>query len=586
MSSDADSTVNDDDVTVIDGGMNLDVSNSSSPIGSNGDGSTDGESNANGDDAIKLPVGVGVEVANQYIVKSVSDMRIINKVVQFFTHWLDGTSDWRLFDELAERAEDGELEVAEGLAAFLEQRGLLDVDSFDCRLREDVKTFTFFAFRDTSSSLSIAKFAAWIASKVVGITGQTTARKTGSLASADKVWSGTGAGAGSGAGAIAAVGKRVLPSLVLSGAAHRRADSATSFRDELKKRPSIVKMLEEGHKMGLSNLFLTKLVLYQETRAHEKTAPFDNILNGTLPYLLVLDCIHDAFGSPVGSPLSLSLRARQVTGSQNYTNESTSNDLPIGLYFPQGITYAERESLVLRDRVAIAKIAHGIIDRASIGLTFIYDSVGTAKNAILLKLVEDFSVKFAGTRTDMLPSRFCINGNVDPSRTPKDIGDKARVLLAAYALNVAIKQTTLTNKDGVRFTFKGAFWNGASDLVVGTRLGYYEGRIITQCDYTELYPDSATSARYVLDITRFEIMVDADNIEDSNWTRYINDGVHGRTASDSCVNVMIADDGSITTTRAIKVGEEFFVSYGLNFWRNEEEFVASLTSSPKKRRKG
>ena len=372
------------------------------------------------------------------------------------------------------------------------------------------------------------------------------AHKVGYLASNDKISAGKGAGEGAGA-----------------RLSRRRADAAASYISGIKNRLVVIELFAAAKTHAMSPLLLTQLILYQEARANNKTAPFETIHDGTLPYLLDLDILNAAFGSPEGSPLALSLRARQMTCSECYTKESTTRNIPLGLNFPDGITYAERAAAIFSSHHYTDKnFVEGIIRRAIIGVEFIAGAVGKERDD-MISSIEYYAELFAGSRTDMRILKFGIDGDLDPTMTPKNIGSAARALLAKYATLTYVAQTTLTDENGVRLLFNGVFWGGCESLAEGTCVGYYEGRIITQCDFTEKC--RVAKPLYVLNMTKYRIIVDAENIMESNWTRYINDGAHER--STSLVNVMFDHFGAIYTTKVIQKGEEFFLSYGGNtYW--------------------
>ena len=120
---------------------------------------------------------------------------------------------------------------------------------------------------------------------------------------------------------------------------------------------------------------------------------------------------------------------------------------------------------------------------------------------------------------------------------------------STYERSVVIRKSTLP-KAG-----KGAFWGGDAPIPKSTTIGVYKGEKLTE---------PPLNTKYTLRVGH--LYYDAMDEKKGNWTRYINDGSKswdGRLRAD---NVAFTKTGRIMTLRRILPGEEFFVSYGKNYW--------------------
>jgi hypothetical protein len=105
---------------------------------------------------------------------------------------------------------------------------------------------------------------------------------------------------------------------------------------------------------------------------------------------------------------------------------------------------------------------------------------------------------------------------------------------------------------------RGAFANVY--LPKGTVLGDYKGKRLTSQQYNRLRDQS-----YVWELSsrKGSIYIDGKNPKRSNWLRFLND------SRDKRVNVEPYQYGGklyYRTTRAIKPGQEMFISYGDEYW--------------------
>lgn len=491
------------------------------------------------DEEVIAPPQLSSSGSEQFVVNGVTDVKIMRGKPAFFVHWGDDSKDWRKFDELAEVEEDGELAVNEKLAEFLQERGMVDADAFKAILSHKRKKYTLKMFMDTSEE-GTKRYESWKQDEEV-----------------------VEAAAGAAAAAVAAVemqGEVIEPP---TQASLRRMDAVSAFIEEVKNKSIIRDMIQVTRSMDLSMQQLARIILYNEAKINNKSAPFRDILEGKLPYLFVLDALNTAIGNSNGSPISMSYRARQITCSESATSESTSADIPtIGSKLRRGVTYAERLAIYLKDKSECLRYLSGILDRSNGALTYLNDATPLARQKMLQK-VDTYTQKFCAERFDMRPAFFGIGKDLDPTRTPVNLGDKVRNDILAISKEIIQKNTSLVDESGSPLPFHGAFWNGSHTLDVGTKLGYYEGRIVTECDSTEMHHDRPSE--YSLEISKYMVLVDATHASESNWSRYINDGEHG-TSEDLC-NVRFTKDGSIVTTRPVMPGSELFVRYGEDYWR-------------------
>jgi hypothetical protein len=554
---------------------------------------------------------------DQFIVNSVDDIRMKSNKPSFSVNWADGSKDWRRFDELAEQ-EDGELVVNEKLQEFLNLRGLVDPDTF-YKILKKKKKLTLKDFADMSSESAQERYKNWgvetkaalkaveevedlEAAKAVvqkelneikdeemdeddGVIEELNEdtenkpllspqllafykrydRKPEKEAELEEVEEEVKEAAEEAENLDEAskAGPMVSPSSM--HASLRKMDAVKAFVEEIKKKAAIKNIINAAESMQIASVQLARLVLYQESKSHSKNAPYEDISYGPLSYRFVLDCINEAMGSPKGSPIAMSLRARQNTCSESVNANTTSKDFPtVGSKLRSGITYAERSADFLKDKTELLRHFNGIVDRATQILTLLNDATPLKRQKIL-KGIDDYSKEFSEIRQDSKPAFFGVGRDLDPTITPTNLGDKARQEIEEISSRIVHKHTSLKDASGSPFPFHGAFWNGEQTLSVGTKLGYYEGRIITECDNTEMHPEKPSE--YSLEVAKYMVLVDATKASESNWARYINDGSHGRPESDDLTNVRFAKDGSVIATRPIHRGEELFVRYGIDYWR-------------------
>merc|ERR1712000_612250 len=108
-----------------------------------------------------------------------------------------------------------------------------------------------------------------------------------------------------------------------------------------------------------------------------------------------------------------------------------------------------------------------------------------------------------------------------------------------------------------------------------TRLGEYQGKLISQDEYDNL---PAEKCEYVFEIEHYKggkrkkVYVDARFKKYSNWTRYVN-GAKSAEQQDQ-VNVdSYQYRGKLfyRTTQPVKTGEELIVDYGSDYWTDDED---------------
>ncbi len=110
----------------------------------------------------------------------------------------------------------------------------------------------------------------------------------------------------------------------------------------------------------------------------------------------------------------------------------------------------------------------------------------------------------------------------------------------------------IIKKSSVPKAGKGAFWGGSHPLPPRRRIGVYAGR---KCRSD----DDIADTTYTLQLGP-RTFINA-TVDTGNWTRYINDGnTHGEN------NLMFTKDGRLCTLCTIYPGDEFFVSYGDEYW--------------------
>jgi len=85
-------------------------------------------------------------------------------------------------------------------------------------------------------------------------------------------------------------------------------------------------------------------------------------------------------------------------------------------------------------------------------------------------------------------------------------------------------------------------------------IGCYVGRACVDKD------EAVKNGDYALEVCTGACTIDGAVC--GNWTAYIND-------QERCHNVRFNENGEIWTRRAIKSGEELFMSYGPSYWRGE-----------------
>jgi len=105
----------------------------------------------------------------------------------------------------------------------------------------------------------------------------------------------------------------------------------------------------------------------------------------------------------------------------------------------------------------------------------------------------------------------------------------------------------------------------------GSDLGPYRGIILTQDQMTEKY--GAIGGDYVVEIPREDgsiMYVDAANpdlsLNESNWTRYINDPYNTNLKP----NVQLNTNGHFEALCTIHKGCELLWNYGSNYWPEQE----------------
>lgn len=525
-----------------------------------------------------------------FFVKSVDDIRFKSNRPVFSVAWADGTLDWRRFEELAEK-EEGELVVNEKLQEFLDRRGLVDANTFYNILKKK-KKFTISDFKSKAvklekeqqivskainvaeadravEDLEIKEEEGRLAEEVVdaGLFSEIMNRDTGSRN--DKVEKEvreegvkTPLFTDLEGGAVLRGDLGVEEAPKGSSSIIRKMNAVKAFVDEVANRTAIKTIIEVAESMHLSRLELARVILYQECR-HFTRSPYYDICEGPLSYRFVLDTINKAIGEPIGSPIAMSLRGRQNTCSESLSSKTTSKDIPtIGSKLRTGITYNERSAEFLKDKTELFRHLDGLIERTNSGLTALNEATPLLRQK-MLKAVDKYSKDFSESRPDARFAFFGIGKDLDPTLVPTNLGDKARKDIYEISSKIVYKHTSLKDESGALFPFYGAFWEGKDPLSSGTKLGYYEGRIVTECDNTETHADA--QSEYSLEITKFNILVDASIASESNWARYINDGSHGQT--EDLTNVRFAKDGSVIATRTIHVGDELFVRYGNDYWR-------------------
>ena len=506
----------------------------------------------------------------QFVVNSVDDIRFKSNKPIFSVTWADGTVDWRRFDELAEK-EGGELVVNEKLQEFLDRRGLVDADAFYEILKKKKK----FKISDFESDVVAEKVSAEEKTVSDAVDAFEADKEIEDLEMKEEEEIAEEAVAAAQVADVEeAAAERIeeakaekaedltFAAPLASSSLLRKMDAVKAFVEEVAKKNIIKEMIYVAEAMHLSPLQLARVILYQECRNFSRS-PYSDISEGPLTYRFVLDALNIAIGAPVGSPIGMSLRGRQNTCSESLSAKTTSKDIPtIGSKFRAGITYAERCAEFLKDKAELLRHLNGIIDRSNLGLTALEEATPLLRQK-MLKAVDAYAKEFSETREDVRYAFFGIGRDLDPTLVPYNLGDKARTDIHDISSRIVHKHTSLKDESGAPFPFHGAFWEGQHPLPSGTKLGYYEGRIVTECDNTETHPE--TQSQYSLEVTKYSILVDATIASESNWARYINDGSYNR--ADDLTNVRFAKDGSVIATRTINVGDELFVRYGDDYWR-------------------
>lgn len=122
------------------------------------------------------------------------------------------------------------------------------------------------------------------------------------------------------------------------------------------------------------------------------------------------------------------------------------------------------------------------------------------------------------------------------------------------AKNISIKNSLIENAG------LGAF--SMINISPNRLISFYMGEKLTAEQFDFTYPRGF--GEYVLQIKE-NIYIDANNIEKSNFTRYINDF---RGSLNNNPNVMFTNEGYVKTIRRVNKGEELYIDYGNTYFKN------------------
>jgi hypothetical protein len=154
---------------------------------------------------------------------------------------------------------------------------------------------------------------------------------------------------------------------------------------------------------------------------------------------------------------------------------------------------------------------------------------------------------------------FGVGKDVDPTSESPEL----RQQYLAYAQRMAVEQTRLVDIRGARLPFHGVFWRGDGPLPAGKYLGFYEGRIVTQCEI-----GAHGHSQHVLEIKQRGLLVDAAVPEEGNWARFMNDATYAGAARSMRNNCVFSEDGHVLTTELLQPGDELLVEYGADYWKS------------------
>lgn len=121
------------------------------------------------------------------------------------------------------------------------------------------------------------------------------------------------------------------------------------------------------------------------------------------------------------------------------------------------------------------------------------------------------------------------------------------------AKNICIKKSLIENAG------LGAF--SMINISPNKLISFYMGEKLTTAQFDSVYPQGF--GEYVLQIKE-NFYIDANNINKSNFTRYINDF---RGSLYNNPNVIFTNEGYIKTIRRVNAGEELYIDYGPSYFK-------------------
>lgn len=260
----------------------------------------------------------------------------------------------------------------------------------------------------------------------------------------------------------------------------------------------------------LTKLDLLKIIFFQEGHETELERPFKNVILGNLQYRVDLNDISTSIlgSEDFTSPISLSIRTRQMLCSSS-TGQSLSLDIPI-----TGVP----------EVIKRGKYTNGIIRRARRGIELI-EGANENKFNEMMHAVYSYYEYMNQVREDMIYAYFGQGKDVDPSSSePSILMENIKYFSSLISVEVQFDGNYV------------AIWRGQDAIEIGTFIGLYQGRIVSNCDII--------NREYVKSFNN--ILIDATNEAESNWTRYIKQGEPS--------NVQFDDMGFVFTTRTVFYG--------------------------------
>lgn len=110
----------------------------------------------------------------------------------------------------------------------------------------------------------------------------------------------------------------------------------------------------------------------------------------------------------------------------------------------------------------------------------------------------------------------------------------------------------------------------ARDILPGEVLGRYEGRLMSETQYTAAVATGSTTGAYAFELGDSGWLVDGENSLQANWLRFVNHSVRKANCEAGACKVFGETFAIyLEATRPISAGRECFFNYGREYWDRE-----------------